>query len=85
MSLEIEVGEVSEVLLSNGWHDVRLGSFEVDAVEYVSPGRIAAGALGGNGAKAGGPGFKFEETTREPPTVVAGPLTSILAVRCGPK
>lgn len=84
MSLEIDLSQVSEVLLNNGWHDVRKGSFEVDASEYVSPGCIAAGGLGGNGSKAGGPGFRFEEATREPSTV-AGPLTSILAVRCGPK
>jgi hypothetical protein len=63
---------VVAVLLADGWHRIVRGSFSV--------GRQSFGA----GADLGVPGFRFEEAdTGSPyqPTVLAGPLDSIIAVR----
>jgi hypothetical protein len=60
------------VLLADGWHRVVRGSFSV--------GRQSFGA----GAELGMPGFGFEEAdsgSPYQPTVLAGPLDSIIAVR----
>jgi hypothetical protein len=35
MSLTIDVGIVSQVLLADGWHDVSNASFDLDAYEFV--------------------------------------------------
>jgi len=69
---DIAVGGVVSVLLADGWHRIVRGSFSV--------GRQSLGA----GADLGMPGFRFEEAdTGSPyqPTVLAGPLDSIIAVR----
>jgi hypothetical protein len=63
---------VIAVLLADGWHQIVPGSFSV-------------GPLGlGAGAHLGVPGFRFEEADAGRPyrpTVLAGPLDSIIAVR----
>ncbi|HYB48919.1 MAG TPA: hypothetical protein VED20_16465 [Streptosporangiaceae bacterium] len=63
---------VIAVLLTDGWHQIVPGSFSV-------------GPLGlGGGADLGLPGFRFAEADAGRPyrpTVLAGPLDSIIAVR----
>jgi hypothetical protein len=63
---------VVAVLLTDGWHRIVPSSFSVGPLSF------------GAGADRGVPGFRFEEA--EPgspyqPTVLAGPLDSIIAVR----
>jgi hypothetical protein len=69
---DIGVGRVISVLLADGWHRTVPGSFSV-------------GTLGlGVGPDAGVPGFCFEEAdagSPYQPTVLTGPLDSIIAVR----
>jgi hypothetical protein len=63
---------VIAVLLADGWHRIVPSSFSVGPVRL------------GGGADPGVPGFRFEEAdTGRPyrPTVLAGPLDSIIAVR----
>ena len=60
------------VLLADGWHRIVPGSFRV--------GPLSFGAEAGPGT----PGFRFEEADAGrpyQPTVLAGPLDSIIAVR----
>jgi hypothetical protein len=63
---------VAAVLLADGWHRVVPSSFSV-------------GPLGlGAGSDLGVPGFRFEEAdagSPYQPTVLAGPLDSIIAIR----
>ena len=63
---------VVAVLLTDGWHRIVRSSFSVGPLNF------------GAGPDRGAPGFRFEEA--EPgrpyqPTVLAGPLDSIIAVR----
>ena len=63
---------VVAVLLADGWHRIVPGSFRV--------GPLSFGAEAGPGT----PGFRFEEAdagSPYQPTVLAGPLDSIIAVR----
>jgi hypothetical protein len=65
-------GSVVAVLLADGWHRIVRGSFSV--------GPLALGP----GADLGMPGFWFEEAdvgSPSRPTVLTGPLDSIIAVR----
>jgi hypothetical protein len=66
------VTTVIAVLLADGWHQIVPGSFSV-------------GPLGlGDCADLGRPGFRFQEADAGRPyrpTVLAGPLDSIVAVR----
>ena len=68
----IVVSRVVAVLLADGWHRIVPGSFLV--------GPLSFGAEAGPGT----PGFHFEEADAGrpyQPTVLAGPLDSIIAVR----
>jgi hypothetical protein len=69
---DVAAARVVAVLLADGWHRIVRGSFSV-------------GPLGlGAGADLGVPGFRFEEAdggSPYQPTVLAGPLDSIIAVR----
>jgi hypothetical protein len=63
---------VVAVLLADGWHQIVSGSFFVGPLGF------------GTGAELGVPGFRFEESdagSPYQPTVLAGPLDSIIAVR----
>jgi hypothetical protein len=63
---------VVAVLLADGWHKIVPGSFTVGPLGF------------GTGADLGGQSFRFEEAdTGSPyqPTVLAGPLDGIIAVR----
>ena len=68
----IASARVIAVLLADGWHRIVRGSFSV-------------GPLGlGAGADLSVPGFWFEEADADSPnrpTVLAGPMDSIIAVR----
>ena len=69
---DIAVGRVIAVLLADGWHRIVPGSFRV--------GPLSFGAEAGPGT----PGFRFEEADAGrpyQPTVLAGPVDSIVAVR----
>ena len=69
---DVTAGKVIAVLLADGWHRIVRGSFSV-------------GPLGlGASADLGVPGFSFEEAdvgSPNQPTMLAGPLDSIIAVR----
>ena len=69
---EVAATKVVAVLLADGWHRIVRGSFSV-------------GPLGlGASADLGVPGFSFEEAdvgSPNQPTMLAGPLDSIIAVR----
>ncbi len=69
MSLGIRTGEITAVLLVDGWHDVLDGTFGIDTYEYVDGDYIVH-----SGRE---PGFGFVATGDE---IVYGPLTAILAV-----
>jgi hypothetical protein len=63
---------VVAVLLADGWHRIVPSSFSVGPLSF------------GTGAGLGVPGFCFEEAddaSPYQPTVLAGPLDSIIAVR----
>ncbi len=82
MSLAIDVDDVTAVLLADGWHQVADASFTLDSYEYLwaaggpqdDPMILHGG--GRNGICA--IGFDFEEKGSGR---IAGPLSSILAVR----
>ena len=69
---DVAGGRVVAVLLADGWHRIVPGSFRVGSLSF--------GAEAGPGT----PGFRFEEADAGrpyQPTVLAGPLDSIIAVR----
>ena len=69
---DVAATRVVAVLLADGWHRIVPGSFRVGPVSF------------GAGAGPGTPGFRFEEPDAGrpyQPTVLAGPLDSIIAVR----
>ena len=69
---EVAAARVVAVLLADGWHRLVRGSFRV--------GPLSFGAEAGPGT----PGFRFEEADAGrpyQPTVLAGTLDSIIAVR----
>ncbi len=82
MSLAIDIDEVVEVLLTDGWHKVLDNSFCMDSYEFVwgkTSDRLVHGG-GQNGICA--LGFEFSEVTEfSDIRICAGPLTSILAIR----
>jgi hypothetical protein len=69
---EVAVTRVIAVLLADGWHRIVPGSFSVGPLDF------------GSGPDQGVSGFCFEEADAGrpyQPTVLAGPLGSIIAVR----
>ena len=69
---DLTAGSVVAVLLADGWHPIVRGSFS------LAPLALSAGA------ELGVPGFRFEEIdvgSASRPTVLAGPVNSIIAVR----
>ncbi|HMD92460.1 MAG TPA: hypothetical protein VKG80_07435 [Trebonia sp.] len=68
----VAASRVISVLLADGWHRIIPGSFSVSPLRF------------GAGADSEVPGFCFEEAdagSPYQPTVLAGPLHSIIAVR----
>ncbi|MEU1509947.1 MULTISPECIES: hypothetical protein [unclassified Kitasatospora] len=72
MGLHVNANEVVAVLLSDGWHGVKPGTFA------VGPFAFGSSMEGGSIDIAGQPGFRF--TTQDGP-VITGPLSSVLAVQ----
>jgi hypothetical protein len=54
MSLAIEVNDVVEVLLPDGWHPVVDGSFEIDGYEFLHEDIVRVGGGGVEGISATG-------------------------------
>jgi hypothetical protein len=91
MSLAIDTETVTGVLLADGWHNVRKGTFDLDSYEFLwsgqqgllvkdMPSGYAARIMHGGGQSGVcATGFSFSATDE---IHVAGPLTAILAVRC---
>ena len=85
MSLSIDPDKVTSVLLADGWHDVGEGAaFDLDAYEFVErdedeDGEATRTVLHGGGQNGiCATGFRFIDVNGE---TIAGPLTSVLAVR----
>jgi hypothetical protein len=69
---DIAADTVVSVMLADGWHRVALGSLVISPIGF------------GPGADFGVPGFRFAEAdagSPYQPTMLAGPLNSIIAVR----
>jgi len=69
---DVTAARVVAVLLADGWHRIVPGSFSVGPLGF------------GAGANLGVPGFRFAEAEAGrpyQPTMLAGPLDSIIAVR----
>lgn len=76
MSLEIEIDNVAEVLLVDGWHKVKGNSFEIDAYEFIHEDEVRIGGGQVDGVPSAG-AIWYELASG----LVACPLTSIIAVR----
>ena len=83
MSLAIDVDEVTDVLLADGWHVVCDESFSIDTYEYIwsIDGGQPFKVLLAGGTVAGIPSAGASWKERDGGTVYC-PLTSILAVNC---
>jgi hypothetical protein len=71
-SNSVTAGRVISVLLADGWHQIVPGSFRVGPLTFEAE------------TGPGTPGFRFEEADAGrpyQPTVLAGPLEAIIAVR----
>ncbi|MDP8931454.1 MAG: hypothetical protein M3O70_23510 [Actinomycetota bacterium] len=77
MSLEIDPGSVTAVLLLDDWYDVERGTFRIAHYEFVDPDR-------GEHLSRGAPGFTFEQRGTTGGRI-SGPLTEVRAVRHGPR
>jgi hypothetical protein len=82
VSLLIDVDEVVEVLLEDGWHPVVDSSFTLDAYEFIWQEEGSQGSPhvlhGGGQSGITAAGFAFKEITG---SYLLGPLTSVLALR----
>ncbi|MEN4399657.1 hypothetical protein A5768_08265 [Mycolicibacterium fortuitum] len=76
MSLAINTDDVTAVLLADGWHDVSNSSFDIDSYEYIWEDDLVFG--GGRDPLIPASGFSFSDALGRR---IAGPLTSVLAVR----
>jgi hypothetical protein len=76
MSLAIDVNKVDRVLLIDGWHEVANASFTLDAYEYAEEDRMLL-----KGGKVAGVPTTGATWTEPDGTVVACPVTSILATK----
>lgn len=81
MSLAIDVTRVVSVLLADGWHEVKKGTFVLDAYEYGVSTEEGFDLLHGGG-RAGvcSTGFQFVTSQDDRLVEMSGPLTAILAV-----
>ena len=85
MSLAIDVGRITHVLLADGWHEVADGSFTVAPYEFGRPANTGAGdgdfAVLYNSSNTGTDPMGFEFTEARTSALIGGPLTSVIAVR----
>ena len=79
MSLAIDVNKVDRVLLIDGWHEVANASFTLDAYEYADEDRMLL-----KGGKVAGVPTTGATWTEPDGTVIACPVTSILATKSAP-
>ena len=77
MSLNIDIDDINEVLLADGWYSVHDQSFVLDSYEYMWQGDAVHGG-GESGICSTGFSFKVDNGTK-----ITGPLTAVLAVRTG--
>lgn len=75
MTLGIQVNEIKHVLLGDRWHEVESQSFALDTYEFMDGDQAVAR---GDGQLITTVGFMFREPGGQ---IVAGPLSSILAVQ----
>jgi len=75
MSLAIQTNDVVGVLLADGWHEVKRGSFDLDAYEFEKD-QVEVHGGGKSGVCA--TGFTFRDLDDG---CFMGPLTSVLSVR----
>lgn len=80
MSLYINAEQVTSVLLNDGWHEVKSGSFYLDSYEFAED-HTAGGLLlhGGGNSGVCATGFSFDTAASN--FRIAGPLTAIHAVK----
>ncbi len=83
MSLAIDVTRITHVLLADGWHEVADGSFTVAPYEFGRPANTEAGdfAVLYNSSNMGTDPMGFEFTEARTSALIAGPLSSVIAVR----
>jgi hypothetical protein len=75
MGLGIDIAKIRAVLLPSGWMDIKPGSFEIGAYEFLDENSVVvAGPPGG----AGSSGFRFRDANGNS---VCGPVASIMALR----
>lgn len=89
MSLAIDPGSVVAILLADGWHPVKRGTFDLDAYEFIQPGSTGNDDFimhGGGQSGVCAVGFTVTEVEYTDGAIqsdrgqLSGPLTSILAV-----
>jgi hypothetical protein len=76
MSLSIDIQKIASVLLADGWHQVVLGSLELDGYDFMRQNAIVLTGAVTNGLPATGARWKEAGDV-----VVACPVTAILAVK----
>lgn len=91
MSLYINPEEVTQVLLADGWHEVKKETFGIDAYEFVQPGFESPDhdytiLSGGSVEGICSTGFHFVEVDETAGGAIVyssvyGPMTAVLAVR----
>ena len=78
MSVLIDVADVEQVLLTDGWHVVRDYSFDIDAYQFKEAHGRRILAAGGAAEQVSPTGATWTEPDG---AVVACPLSSILAIK----
>jgi hypothetical protein len=76
MALDIDLTQVSGVLLNDGWHFIQPGTFRIEEFRFVDPEEVHKPTP----ASIGFTFTKVDQITREIQTY-NGPISSLLAVR----
>jgi len=76
MTLDIDLRQVSGVLLNDGWHFIQPGTFRIEEFRFVDPGEVYKPTPPSIGFTF----TKVDQITREIQTY-NGPISSLLAVR----
>ena len=87
MSLCLNVSKIAAVFIGNTWHNVAIGTFDVDAYEFMHPdwftphGKERENRLYGGTSADGNSstGFRFQDA--EDGSWISGPMSSLLAIR----
>lgn len=78
MTVMINIADVEQVLLSDGWHQVRNYSFDIDAYRFKEAHGVRILAAGGTTEQVSSTGATWTELDG---AVVVCPLSSILAIK----